>query len=67
MKYQKPWWVSKTVIGVFVAALVVVLDLFSVNILNEAEATDNVFKILEAGALIYAFYGRLTAKTELTK
>lgn len=65
----KPWWQSRTIIGAVVATVALGLNLTGVITLNDAEQTEIIDFAMQGvalGGMLYAFYGRLQAKTALT-
>jgi hypothetical protein len=60
MSGVKPWWASKTLVGLIVAALATVMP-----DVDEALLGEIVNQTITLAGLAYAVYGRLTAKQEL--
>jgi uncharacterized membrane protein len=61
---EKPWYQSRTIVGIVVMILAQVLRWFKVDILNE-ELTDIVTLVMEATGAGLAVYGRVNARKTL--
>jgi uncharacterized membrane protein len=61
---EKPWYQSRTIVGIVVMILAQVLRWFKVDILNE-ELTDIVTLVMEATGAGLAIYGRVNARKTL--
>jgi hypothetical protein len=66
MNEEKPWWQSRTIIGIVVMLLAQVLRKLHVDIVNE-ELTDIVTISMEAVGAGLAVYGRVKARKTLRK
>ena len=66
MTEEKPWWQSRTIIGIVVMLLAQVLKWFHVDIINE-ELTDIVTIVMEATGAGLAVYGRVKARKTLRR
>ena len=62
----KPWWQSRTIIGVIVLLLAQVLKLLKVDIVNE-ELTQIVTLSLDAIGGFLAIYGRVKARKAIRR
>jgi hypothetical protein len=62
----KPWWQSKTIWGAAIASLATVLKLFHVNAELPPDLADQILNATTLGGTIFAFIGRLTAKTVIS-
>ena len=62
----KPWWQSRTIIGVIVLLLAQVLKLLKVDIVNE-ELTQIVTLSLDAIGGFLAIYGRVRARKAIKR
>jgi hypothetical protein len=60
----KPWWQSKTIIGIAVMLLSQILKLAKVDIVPQ-ELTDIVSLVLDTAGAALAIYGRMTARKAL--
>ena len=68
---SKPWYLSKTIWGLVVAAAAMALQWrFGVRIGDQGVVTDElvnaVSKVVETAGVIFAAYGRVKANTALT-
>lgn len=61
----KPWWQSRTIVGVIVLILAQVLKYLKIDIVNE-ELTDIVVLAMDAIGASLAIYGRVKARRTLT-
>jgi len=61
----KPWWQSKTIIGIAAMLLAQLLKLWKIEILPE-EITGLLLQALEFGGAALAVYGRVKARKDLT-
>lgn len=61
----KPWWQSRTIVGVIVLILAQVLKYLKIDIVNE-ELTDIVVLAMDAIGASLAIYGRVKARQTLT-
>lgn len=66
MNEEKPWWQSRTIIGIVVMLLAQVLRKLHVDIVNE-ELTDIVTISMEAVGAGLAVYGRVKARKTLRR
>jgi hypothetical protein len=66
MNGDKPWWQSRTIIGIVVMLLAQALKWFNVDIINE-ELTDIVTIAMETAGAGLAVYGRVKARKTLRR
>ena len=66
MNGDKPWWQSRTIIGIVVMLLAQALKWFNVDIVN-AELTDIVTIVMETAGAGLAVYGRVKARKTLRR
>lgn len=66
MNEEKPWWQSRTIIGIIVMLLAQVLKWLHIDIVNE-ELTDIVTIAMEAVGAGLAVYGRVKARKTLRR
>lgn len=66
MNGDKPWWQSRTIIGIVVMLLAQVLKWLNVDIVNE-ELTDIVTIAMETAGAGLAVYGRVKARKTLRR
>jgi len=66
MNEDKPWWQSRTIIGIVVMLLAQILKWLHVDIVNE-ELTDIVTIVMEAAGAGLAVYGRVKARKTLRR
>ena len=66
MNGDKPWWQSRTIIGIVVMLLAQALKWLNVDIVNE-ELTDIVTIAMEAAGAGLAVYGRVNARKTLRR
>jgi uncharacterized membrane protein len=66
MNEDKPWWQSRTIIGIVVMLLAQALKWFNVDIINE-ELTDIVTIAMETAGAGLAVYGRVKARKTLRR
>ena len=66
MNGDKPWWQSRTIIGIVVMLLAQALKWFNVDIVN-ADLTDIVTIAMETAGAALAVYGRVKARKTLRR
>ncbi len=66
MEQQKPWYKSKTLIGLIVAAVGLLAPKYTPLLELVGPVLDTAGQVTEVGGLVYAGYGRVKAKAQIT-
>lgn len=66
MEQQKPWWQSRTLRGLIIAAVGLIAPKYTPLLDLVGPVLETVGQVTQVGGLVYAGYGRVKASTQVT-